>query len=49
MSEKHETERLLALGHWAQAIREAGILEGSALEGLGAVWIADLVEGIRVA
>jgi len=38
----YETERLLAFGPWVQAIREAGIIEGRALEGLGAGWIADL-------
>jgi len=38
----HETERLLAFGPWVQAIREAGVVESRALEGLGAGWIADL-------
>jgi DNA-binding SARP family transcriptional activator len=42
VGQSHETERLLAFGPWVQALREAGIVEGRALEGLGAGWIADL-------
>jgi len=42
MGQAYETERLLAFGPWVQAIREAGIVESRALEGLGAGWIADL-------
>src|SRR5262250_324116 len=38
----YETERLLPFGPWVQALREAGIVEGRALEGLGAGWIAEL-------
>src|SRR5262245_38089159 len=38
----YETERLLAFGPWVQALREAGIVEGRGLDGLGAGWIADL-------
>jgi DNA-binding SARP family transcriptional activator/type II secretory pathway predicted ATPase ExeA len=42
IGQSHETERLLAFGPWVQAIREAGFVEGRALDGLGAGWIADL-------
>jgi DNA-binding SARP family transcriptional activator len=42
VGQSRETERLLAFGPWVQAIREAGVVESRALEGLGAGWIADL-------
>jgi DNA-binding SARP family transcriptional activator len=42
VGQSHETEQLLAFGPWVQAIREAGVVESRALEGLGAGWIADL-------
>src|SRR5262245_10346864 len=42
VGQSHETEQLLAFGPWVQAIREAGVVERRALEGLGAGWIADL-------
>jgi TolB-like protein/tetratricopeptide (TPR) repeat protein len=38
----YETERLLPFGPWVEAIREAGILEGRALEKLGGGWLAEL-------
>jgi TolB-like protein/DNA-binding SARP family transcriptional activator/Tfp pilus assembly protein PilF len=42
IGQSYETERLLPFGPWVQAMREAGIVESRALEGLGAGWIADL-------
>src|SRR5215470_10090801 len=42
IGQSYETERLLPFGPWVQAVREAGIVESRALEGLGAAWIADL-------
>jgi DNA-binding SARP family transcriptional activator len=42
VGQTHETERLLPFGPWVQALREAGVVESRALEGLGAGWIADL-------
>jgi DNA-binding SARP family transcriptional activator len=42
IGQSYETERLLPFGPWVQAIREAGIVESRALEGLSAGWIAEL-------
>jgi len=38
----YETERLLPLGPWVQAIREAGVLESRAVERLSAGWLGEL-------
>ena len=42
LGQSYETERLLPFGPWVQAIREAGIIESRALQGLGAGWVAEL-------
>jgi len=42
IGQSYETERLLPFGPWVHAIREAGIVESRALEGLGAGWLAEL-------
>jgi len=42
IGQAYETERLLAFGPWVQAIREAGIVQSRALEGLGGGWLVEL-------
>jgi DNA-binding SARP family transcriptional activator len=42
IGQSYETERLLPFGPWVQAIREAGVVDSRALQGLGAGWIAEL-------